>query len=218
MIVLGVAPPYTEEDINQAFRDKAKLVHPDHGGTAGEFHTLQTAYEKARANVAFRSNRRQWIANRMAEYLGTREVHDQIEQFGAQVTSNAVDWLEKSFGDFAQLTETITAVRLERSVRADELIRYMVTHSSELSGLTKLEFPGCKISDESVLQLEAFQQLRHLDLSDTPITKSALWIVDAVLNLEWVELTGTRVGWWMRRRVRKVLQKRVDAKPVTPFE
>ena len=65
MIQLGVSPPYTEEDINQAFRAKAKLVHPDHGGSAREFHILQTAFEKAKQYVEFRSDRRQWIASKM---------------------------------------------------------------------------------------------------------------------------------------------------------
>ena len=171
MIVLGVAPPYTEEDINQAFRVQAKRVHPDHGGSSREFHALQTAYEKAKQYVEFRADRRQWIAGKMTAYLNTREVIEAMEQLGAQVTSNAVDWLEKSFGDFAQLTETITAVRLEHSVDADDLILYMVAHRDELGGMTRLELPGCSVSDDAVLQLEAFQQLRHLDLSSTPITK-----------------------------------------------
>ena len=217
MIELRIAPLYTLEDINQAFRTKVMSAHPDHSGSAREFHSLQTAYDKAKQYVAFRTDRRKWIASKMSEHLAARQAAERLEEFGAEVTTNAVDWLEKLFGDFSQLTETITAVRLENYADADDMILAMVEHRDELGELTRLELPGCRVSSDSVQQLEAFRQLRHLDLSGTPITKEALWIVDTILGLESMELKGTHIGWWMRRKVRSVLQNRREAKPVTPF-
>ena len=217
MVRLGLAPPYAMEDVKVAYLAKAKLLHPDKGGSSEEFDTLQKAFEQAQKYLDFRSDRRGWIANQMAGYLGTQEVIEWLEQFGAEVTSDAIDWLKKSFGDFAQLTENIVGIRLEGSAKADEMIRYMVDHQSELGSLTQLELPRCQISDAAVLELDAFQQLQHLDLSETPVGKDATWIVDTILGLESLNLQGTRVGWWMKRKVRSVLEQRMEARPHSPF-
>lgn len=217
MVVLGLAPPYAAEDVKAAYLSKAKKVHPDHGGTVEEFNTLQAAYDQAKHYLNFRSDRRQWIANQMDDYLRVGEVVERLEQFGAEVTNAAIDWLQQSFGEFAQLTESITAIRLNDSERADEMIYYMVTQQEVLGRLTRLELAGCQVSDQAVLELEAFQQLEHLNLARTSITKDALWVVDAIPDLESIDITDTRIGWWTRRKVRSVMQKRQDAKPQTPF-
>jgi len=217
MVRLGLSPPYAIEDIKVAYRNQAKRAHPDHGGSTEEFHTLQEAFDRAQEYVSFRGDRRQWIAKQMEGYLGFRKLMEQLEELGAEATSNAIDWLEKSFGDFAQLTETIVSVRLENSSGADELIRLLVDHKSLLGEMTRLELPGCQVTDEAILLLEPFEQLRHLDLTNTPVTSEALWIVDAILGLDSLELQGSRVGWWMRRKVAKVMRQRQEAVPVTPF-
>lgn len=218
MIELGLAPPYTQEDVMQAYYAKVKKVHPDHGGTAEGFRALQEAFEKAKHYTDFRIDRRSWIATKMNEYLAVRRVVERLEQFGAEVVTNAVDWLEKSFGDFAQLTETITGVRLVNSAQGDELIAAMVDEQSALGNMTQLELPGCQLSDAAAQRLDAFKQLKHVDLSGTPITKESLWFVDELPALESLSLKGTKVGWWMRRKVNKLMQIRHDAKPVTPFD
>ena len=217
MVRLGLAPPYTVDDVKAAYRDQAKRVHPDHGGSAQEFLALQEVFEQAQQYLSFRGDRRQWIAKQMDGYLGLRILVEHLEELGAEATSNAIDWLEKSFGDFAQLTETVIGIRLENSSSADELIRLLVDQQAILSELTRLELPGCQVSDEAILLLEPFEQLRHLDLTNTPVTSEALWIVDTILGLDSIELKGTRVGWWMRRKVAKVMRKRRAAEPVTPF-
>ncbi|HCK40118.1 MAG: hypothetical protein CMJ72_02690 [Planctomycetaceae bacterium] len=217
MVLLGLAPPYALEDVKAAYLVRAKELHPDRGGSPEEFDALQKAFEQAKKYLDFRSDRRGWIANQMTSYLGTQEMIERLEQFGAEVTSDAIDWLKKSFGDFAQLTENVISIRLEGSTQAEEMIRYMVEQQSELGSLTRLELPNCKISDAAVLELEAFQQLLHIDLSGTPVGKDATWIVDSILGLETLDLRGTRVGWWMRRKVRSVLQQRMEVRPHSPF-
>jgi len=218
MIELGLSPPYTQEDVKQAYFIKAKKVHPDHGGTVEDFRALQEAFEQAKQYTEFRIDRRHWIASHMDAYLAVRRVVERLEQFGAKVTTNAVDWLEKSFGDFAQLTETVTGVRLANSLRADELVAAMVEEHSALGSLTHLALPGCQLTDAAAQRLEAFQQLKHLDLSGTPVTNDALWFVDELPALESLNLAGTQVGWWMKRKVKKLMQIRHDSKPVTPFD
>jgi len=217
MVELGLAPPYTQEDVKQAYFAKAKKVHPDHGGTVEAFRALQSAFEKAKQYTAFRLDRRHWIAGKMEDYLALRHTVERLEHFGAEVTTNAVDWLEKSFGDFAQLTETIIGVRLANSSRADELIQALTEEHEALESMVRLELPGCQLSDFAALKLESFKQLKHLDLSGTPVTNESLWIVDELQALESLDLTGTQVSWWMRRKVKKLMQIRRHAKPVTPF-
>ena len=47
MVRLGLAPPYSIEDVKAAYRDQAKRAHPDHGGSSREFHALQEAFDRA---------------------------------------------------------------------------------------------------------------------------------------------------------------------------
>ena len=218
MIELGLAPPYTREDVMQAYYTKAKVVHPDHGGTAEGFRALQEAFEKAKQYTDFRVDRRNWIAGKMDDYLAARRVIERLEAIGAEVVTNAVDWLKKSFGDFAQLTETITCVRLINSSRADELVDAMVEEREALGSMTRLELTGSNLSDDAAQQLEVFKQLKHLDLGETPVTNDSLWFVDELPALESLNLEGSNVSWWMRRKVRKLMQIRHDSKPVTPFD
>ena len=46
--VLGLAPPLTLDDVELAYREKAKSAHPDAGGDAEQFRKLQEAYERAK--------------------------------------------------------------------------------------------------------------------------------------------------------------------------
>jgi len=115
------------------------------------------------------------------------------------------------------LTEAIKRVRLVDSPDADALIQTMLEHPEVLQQMTQLELPGCTVSDEAVLELEGFQQLQHLDLSRTPITAKALWIVDMILDLTSINIDNTAIGWWTRRKVRSVMRRRQDVRPPTPF-
>ena len=218
MIALGLAPPYTHEDVMQAYRTKVMKVHPDHGGSVEEFRVLQEAFEKAKEYTDFRNDRRQWIASQMERYLAVQRVFDRLQALGAEVKTNAVDWLEKSFGDFAQLTETITSVTLNNSARVADLLAVMVEEREALESLTELNLSGCQLNDGTAQYLDTFKQLKHLDLSNNPITSDALYIVDELPALESLNLDGTNVGWWTKRKVRKLMQHRHDSKPVTPFD
>lgn len=217
MVSLGLAPPYSMEDVMQAYRTKVMKVHPDHGGSVEEFRVLQDAFEKAKQYIEFRSDRRQWIATKMDEYLAVQRVVDRLTAIGAEVKTNAVDWLEKSFGDFAQLTEKITSVELTDSSMAVELLAAMVEERDALGSLTHLSLSGCQLTDATAQHLDSFKQLRSLDLSNNPITGEGLYFVDDLPALESLNLEGTNVGWWMKRKVRKLMQLRQDSTPATPF-
>jgi len=44
---LGLKMPCTEEDLKSAYRQKVKLLHPDHGGDQRRFLLLQSQFEEA---------------------------------------------------------------------------------------------------------------------------------------------------------------------------
>jgi curved DNA-binding protein CbpA len=62
--VLGVAPSASPQAVRQAYREQAKVQHPDKGGSATEFQRLQEAYE-------------------VLSNAGTREVYDAAQRDAA---------------------------------------------------------------------------------------------------------------------------------------
>lgn len=93
------------------------------------------------------------------------------------------------------------------------MLEAMIRQSAALDKLARLELPGCQVTDEAVLRCEVFQQLQHLDLSGTPVTKAVLAILDRLPNLESCNLVGSGVGWWSRRKATALLRNRQEAKP-----
>ena len=211
MVTLGLAPPYAIEDVKQAYREKARATHPDRGGSTAAFNAVHEAFERAQAYLEFRQDRRGWIAAKMARYTALQETITQLERLGGDVTAFAPDWLERSYGDFAQLSEHVTKIRLVDAPEPGPFIDEMVHNYASLRELQTLELPGCRLTDGDVLHLSVFQQLRKLDLSRTPITKGALAVVDAIESLREVNLDDTSIGWWARRGVASQLSRRAAA-------
>ncbi len=52
MAMLGLLPPYTTEDVKQAYMRKAKSAHPDLAGDPRVFRKIQEAYEQAQQFAA----------------------------------------------------------------------------------------------------------------------------------------------------------------------
>jgi hypothetical protein len=211
MVTLGLLPPYMAEDIEKAYLAKLKEIRPDLGGDREAFYDLQNAYVQAKEYVTFRGDRRGWIAKRMDEYLAVQEVIERLQRYGAQVETDALDWLEKSFGDFAELTESVYAVRLNGAANGDEVIEYMVSHHPQLLELRRLDLAGSVVSDAAVRQLSVFRRLAELDLSRTPITWEALHIVGWLPELETVHVDGTGLSWLTRRRLAAQLRRNRQA-------
>jgi hypothetical protein len=207
MVTLGLLPPYTPEDIEKAYLAKIKIIRPDLGGDREAFYAVQNAYVQAKEYVKFRGDRRGWIAKRMDEYLAVQEVIEQLNRFGAVVESDSLDWLEKSFGDFAELSESVHGVTLNGAANGDDAIEYMVAHHPQLVELERLDLAGSVVSDAAVRQLGVFRHLSKLDLSRTPITWEALSIVEWLPELEEVIVEGTGLKWLTRRRLAAQLRK-----------
>jgi len=201
MVTLGLLPPYTAEDVEKAYLAKIKEIRPDLGGDREAFYEVQNAYMQAKEYVKFRGDRYGWIAKRIDEYLAVQEVIERLKRFGADVETNTLDWLKKSFGDFAELSESVLAIRLNGAANGDDVIAYMVEHHPQLMELRRLDLAGSVVSDAAVRQLSVFRRLAELDLSRTSITWAALHIAQWLPELETVRIEGTGIGLFARRRL-----------------
>lgn len=207
MATLGLLPPYMPEDVEKAYLAKVKEIRPDLGGDPKPFYEVQNAYVQAKEYLKFRGDRRGWIARRMDEYLATQEVEQHLKAFGAEVETNFLDWLQKSFGEFAELTENIVGIQLHNAPNGDEFIELLVNRRDQLLELKKLDLAGCTISDNAIRQLSVFRRLQELDLSNTPITWQSLHIVEWLPELHEVRIEGTQLNWFTRRKLASQLRQ-----------
>jgi hypothetical protein len=207
MVTLGLLPPYTQEDIHAAYREKAKTAHPDRGGSATDFDELHEAYERAQEYVGFQLNRRQWLAAQVERYAAQDKVGNEIRRLGGTIEVEELDWMKRSFGDFAVVTEMLRGVRFRGQADGDAFLEYLAEHAAALKDLLWLDVSGSQISDQGTLQLQALSSLRRLDLSGTPISVQALRVVKQLPNLEWLNLGGTSIGWWARWRLRRAFPR-----------
>ncbi len=207
MATLGLMPPYQDQDVEKAYHAKLKEIRPDLGGDRQAFYDVQNAYARAKEYVKFRGDRRGWIANQVDAYVAVHEVIDRLKQFGAEVELEAVDWLKRSFGDFAQLTESVIGVRLRDADNGDEVVTYLVSQHDRLLELRQLDLTGSTITDNAIRQLSVFRRLAELDVSRTSITWQGLQVVAQLPELETVRADGTRLGWLGRWRLKRVLSR-----------
>jgi hypothetical protein len=212
-VTLGLLPPYTMDDVKRAYREKVKDAHPDRGGDRADFDRIQNAYEEAGAYLKFRSDRRLWIAARMDEYLGVVSLIERVTALGAKVDSSSLDWVQRSFGDFADLTESITGIQLHDSKNAAELVDVLISEQASLPGMKRLSLAGSQVDNLLALELRVFKSLSELDLSRTPITDRALTVVEFLPELVMLNIEGTQIGWWARHKAERRLRKRRQSRP-----
>lgn len=203
MATLGLLPPYSLDDVHEAYREKAKTTHPDHGGTTVDFRKLHEAYEQAQEYVRFHLDRRQWLAARVERYAAQETVANEVRRLGGTIEMEQFDWIKRSFGDFAVLTEMLRGIRLRGSAAGDVFLNYLGDHAAALQYLLWLDVSGSRISDQGVSRLRAIKSLRWLNLSGTPISPAALSIVEHMPDLRWLNVAGTSIGWWARFRLRR---------------
>jgi hypothetical protein len=208
MVTLGLMPPYSPEDVEKAYHIRLKEIRPDLGGDREAFYALQKAYMDAKEYIKFRGDRRGWIAKQMDEYLAVQEMIERLREFGAVVETDSLDWLKRSFGDFEQLTEKVTGIRLQGAANGDEFLRYLVGQHDRLLSLWWLDLTGSVVSDAEVLKLVTFRRLTELNLNRTPVTASVLHIVEWLPELDTLNLEATGVGWLPRKRLEMKLRKR----------
>ena len=72
--ILGITAEATPQDVRTAFREKAKTMHPDHGGDPLAFHELRIAFDEAKGIL---------LDKRCRPCKGTGRVHHTGSSWGA---------------------------------------------------------------------------------------------------------------------------------------
>jgi hypothetical protein len=193
--VLGLAPPVTVDDVKQAYLEKVKLAHPDHGGNVEDFRRLQEAFEQAVNYANFRADRMKWLGVQAERYAAQEAVIKQFEALGGRVEMTSISWMKRSFGeDFAQLMDRVVGVTLRGPTITDATLELLVREQPVLQTLQSIDLVDTRISDFGALMLRVFQELRRVDLSRTPVTSEALHLADWLPELRWLGVRGTRVS------------------------
>lgn len=204
LVRLGVMLPCSEEDVKQAYLAKAKVMHPDVGGDHERFVELQTDYERAVHYCKFHSGRSRWLAESIERYVAQQQVIDDIQKRGGRVTLDHLDWLKREIGeDFAQVLDTIAGIRLTGKKFGDADLDFLLARRPLLDTLHWLDLSRSHVTDGGLLRLAAFSGLRKIDLRETAIGNAGLALVKSLPNLEWLGLTGSRVNWFGRFRLRR---------------
>jgi len=203
LVKLGLAPPYSVEDVKEAFRARVKTAHPDVGGSAAEFSQLQEAYEQALEYVRFRANRMTWLSSHVEQYAMQQEFIGQIEQQGGAAEVEPVDWLKKSFGaDFAQLVSRVVGLRLSNRNFGDDTIAHLLSERPVFDNLHWLDLSGSRTTDRGAAQLVSFRRLRRLDLRGTTAGHQSVELVGLLPHLTWIGLPPGAIGPLSRMALR----------------
>lgn len=201
MVLLELLPPYTENDVHKAYKARALVAHPDRGGSKDEFVRLQEAYERAQEYVKFSEGRRHWLAKQVEPYLKQQEIVEEVERRQGTVLVEKLDWMQHSFGDFAQLAERLRSIDLRDAADGDEFLAFLAGKGQDLRFLTELDLAGSRITDAGLGHLARLPGLQRLDVSRTPITAAGLSVLDRLSAMTWVNVGQTKIGWWGRWRL-----------------
>jgi hypothetical protein len=204
LVVLGLIPPISLEDVKQAYLEKAKTAHPDRGGSADQFVRLQKAFEQATEYARFKAGRMQWLSQWVGQYADQEQVIGEIRALGGSVEVESCDWLVTSIGsDFGTVLDRLVAIRLAGPQIDDSVLLHLGTQRRTLVGLRRLALIDTQVTSVGLRELRHFDSLRHLDLSGTRVSR---WDVQAFLQdhdqLETIVLRNTGIGWWSRMRLR----------------
>jgi len=195
---LGLGTPFTEEDVRQAYRAKARHLHPDAGGDAHQLQSLRAAHDQALEYLSFRGNRREWIARMVDEQLRRDSLETRLEALGVEVESDENEWQKRSFGDFAQLSQSFHALRLRPTTQISAAVDLLQSAAEEFREVRLLDAAGAALTDELLKRLTCLPRLIRLDLRRTQVTLQGLAILDQFPWLEDLHLGQTRVSWFGR--------------------
>lgn len=202
MTAMGLSPPSSEEDVEEAYKTKLAELKSQPGSDAA-IAELEKNYDQAKNFDGLQSSRRKWLSRQVERYVNQEIFVAEIEARGGRVDMESIDWIKVSFGeDFAQVADTISGIHLQGEKVGDDDLRWLLDHSAMLSGLHQLHLANSKITDEGLHKIKAFGGLRFLDLENTNVSADGLAVLAELPKLRIIRLGGTRVGAvrrWMLR-------------------
>jgi hypothetical protein len=205
MKLLGLLPPYCQEDIHKAYRDRAVIMHPDRGGSPQDFLQLQDAYQQAQQYIERSLLNRDWLARHVEPYIRQQELIDEIHRRRGEVRVEKVGWAQDSLGDYATLLERICGLDLSQMSDADGMLKFLSAYRLDLQCVTEIDLSGSDLTDIGLAQIAAMQilRLKRLNLARTQVSAQALKSVRISPYLDWLNLGGIRTGWLNRLALRR---------------
>jgi hypothetical protein len=204
LIILGLIPPVTVDDVKQAYLEKVKTVHPDHGGDSQQFIRVHDAFKRATEYAQFKAGRMQWLSRWVEQYAEQQDLVGQLRAQGGVVEVESTDWAEQSIGnDFATVLERVIGIQLSGPEVDDALLIHLGAQRRSMASLRKLALFGTRVTSVGLRELLNFDNLRQLDLTGTRVpTKTIESLLRDLDRLESIVLADTGITWWQRMKLR----------------
>ncbi len=195
---LGLTVPVTPEDVKQAFRERAKLAHPDReGGSVEEFRKLQSAFDEALEFAQRNGKRIPWVGIQMPIYIAQRHVAELVAKWGGSVEFASYDWLEDTVGeDFATLADRLLSIDLAGQPITDAQLIELCTEADGVRHVELLFLANTNVTDKGILEVTKMRNLRYVDLRDTKVSPAMRKQVARLERIERVE--GLPKSWWQK--------------------
>jgi hypothetical protein len=198
LVILGLLPPCSAEDVHRAYKARAATLHPDHGGSQAEFLKLQDAYGQAQEYVKFHEGRQKWLASQVEPYVAQQAIVSEVELRGGRVEIEHLAWMQRSFGDFAVLAERLRGIVLHDCAEADELLRYLAEQAAHLRYLRDIDLTHSLVSDAGLESLCELRGLERVNMQGTLVSEAGVVALAALPGLKWINLGDTPLRWWTR--------------------
>lgn len=198
LVILGLLPPCSAEDVHRAYKARAATLHPDHGGSPADFLRLQDAYGQAQEYVQFQEGRQKWLASQVEPYVAQQAIVSEVERRKGKVEIEHLAWMQRSFGDFAVLAERLRGIVLRDCAEADEFLRYLAEQAPHLRHLRDIDLAQSLVSDAGIESLGELRGLERINLEGTLVTEAGLIELAALPALKWINLGDTPLRWWTR--------------------
>ena len=195
---LGLSVPVTAEDVKQAYRERAKVAHPDRqGGDVEQFLKLQDAFDEALQYAERNGKRLPWIGTQMPAYIAQRDAMDLITKWGGTFDIASYDWLAETVGsDFALLANRLIMIDLSGLAIGDAELVELAADPEGVRNVELLFLAGTQVTDDGILEITAMRNLRYVDLRDTKVSTAMRKQIARLERIDRVE--GIPSGWWSK--------------------
>ena len=198
---LGLSLPVTEQDVKQAYFQRAREAHPDRGGSASEFQEVQQAFNEAVEYAKRNGKRLPWIGSLAPIYIAQLDAIELVERCGGTFVVETLDWLEGTVGeDFAAMADRLKSIDLSgQPVVGDAQVMELTADAANLPFLEALNLADTRVGDRGAMRLSRLPNLKRLDLTGTKVSFSLRRQLAKLPGMEHVEGTS-RLREWLRRR------------------
>ena len=204
MEVLHLLPPYTVDDVVNAYQAQKGQLSSQAESDEPAAQQLQSAYERALDHARFQESRRVWLGGRMEVFQRRQELIAEIESLGGSVVLQPNDAYVYEYGeDFAEVLRKLVAVHLTGADIGDASLAWLTGENAALGEVRLLDLSDSKVTAAGLASISALTGLRCLDLRNSTVGTDVVDLLIELRSLEWVHLGGTNVGTLARSRLKR---------------